>query len=99
LIIGPRNLAIEPKKSSNSVLEMMRTKVAEYQSEAKMSSRGYVRATFDLLDQKLKAGGNYETLAGLMTCPDFQIKAGTLKTMMSKMSDGSARYANCREIP
>ncbi len=40
---------------------------------------------FDLLEAKLSAGANYAVLAGLTKGPDFDVKDGTLKTMMSKI--------------
>ncbi|KVE72454.1 hypothetical protein WI98_01075 [Burkholderia vietnamiensis] len=63
----------------------MRAKVLAYQPEAKMTNLDYVREMFDLLEAKLSAGANYAVLAGLMKGPDFDVKDGTLKTMMSKI--------------
>ncbi|MDR5814983.1 hypothetical protein QCE62_15480 [Caballeronia sp. LZ033] len=75
----------DAKRSSKNVLEMLRAKMQEYQPKRAMSNLDIIREIFDLLDEKLKAGGKYEELVELMKSPDFDIKAGTLKTMMSKI--------------
>lgn len=75
----------ESMRSNNDALEMMRAKIAAYQPDAKMTNLDYVREMFDLLEEKLSAGAKYAKLAELMKSPDFDVKDGTLKTMMSKI--------------
>jgi hypothetical protein len=75
----------DARQSGNDVLEIMRAKIAAYQPEAKMTNLDYVREIFDLLEEKLSKGANYAVLAELMKGPHFDVKDGTLKTMMSKI--------------
>lgn len=75
----------ETLKTSRDTLEAMRAKLQAYQPDSKMSNLDYVREMFDLLEEKLGEGAKYAVLAELMKGPDFDVKEGTLKTMMSKI--------------